>query len=459
VAFRHRDEIEARTGIDIGRRTRRGAGSLSYTALVIVAVAMVLGVSIKVRHRWDISVQGTNTLSAQTRAVLASIQGEVWIYPLFTTSNPRRTDYWRVLELYREASPNIRVEFIDPVARPGEVHDLGLDPQQDTARKDGTTVVVHGENKRMFEGIGEEDVTNAVMDVTRSAPRVVGFVRGYGERDPESKNDAGLSHAVAALRQEYYHIANVTLAEGIPREVNVLIVAGIRMPIVGGDFDRLSSWLEGGGRLLVLADPGADPGINKILERWGLRFPGGQVLEPRQNLNNDPQFVKATSYSKHEVVKGFGSNFLTFFPVVERVEHFEPSDPLVYHDDLVLSSPVSSAIVDGERVAGPFALAAASWRREPGQGVEKETRVVIVGDTDFITNQFLYFRSNRNLFLNCVGWLSREESLVSIRRPPLAEQVIELESGDRNWMLLAAYGLPALVFVVQLAVWIRRRRL
>ena len=44
-----------------------------------------------------------------------------------------------------------------------------------------------------------------------------------------------------------------------------------------------------------------------------------------------------------------------------------------------------------------------------------ETRVVVVGDSDFASNGVLGIQGNRDLFMNIVGWLSQQENLISIR--------------------------------------------
>ena len=460
MALTRREDLEARSGVDVARFARRGGSSLTWVILVVVAVALVLGISLNLRYRWDLSKRRENTLSPQTLDVLAGLESEVKVYPLFTTNNDMREDFWFFLQLYREASSKITVEFIDPVARPGEVEALGLDPEQEDARRDGMTVVIQDDDKRIFDGIDEESVTNAILDVSTTATRVVGFVRGYGERDPASSDDAGLARLAVELLQEYYRVRDVTLSEGVPDEVTVLLLAGPRLPVPEADLQVLAEWMEGGGRLLALADPGSDPSVNAVLGRWGLRVLHDPVIEPKSNnVNNDPTFVKAASYSNHEVVEGFSANFPTGFPLVSRVEHFEPGDPLVFHEELVSSSIVSSVVVDGATHDGPFDLAAASWRREAGSEVDLETRAIVVGDSDFATNQYLYFRANRNFLLNCLGWLSREAGLVSVRKPAAADQVLSVEQEDRGMLYAAAYSMPALVVLLGTVVFLRRRSL
>src|SRR6202023_3439726 len=76
---------------------------------------------------------------------------------------------------------------------------------------------------------------------------------------------------------------------------------------------------------------------------------------------------------------------------------------------------------------GPITLAAAvsassAAPTAPGgsnpldpEAPKPETRVVVVGDSDFAANAGLGIQGNRDLFLNTIGWLSQQENLIAIR--------------------------------------------
>ncbi len=458
MALRRRDEIEASEGRDVLRLARRGAGSLLYVLTVVAAVLVLLAVTFRLNATFDLSQRGDNDLSPQTQAVLAGLEEPVKLYALFKKERTTNWEnYWNRLRLYRQASSRIDAEMIDPVSRPGIVRQLGLNPEQEGLRLDGTTVVVRGERRVSFRGTEEEDITNAILEASREGDRVVGFLRGYGERDPDSESDAGFGPLAEALRQEYYEVRDVTLAEGIPPDVLVLIAGGLRLPIPQPELERLAAWLADGGRLLALVDGEETSGLNLVLDRWGLRATGLPIVDPRENINRDTRFIKVTDYTKHETVRGFGRNFPTVFPTASRVEHYEVSGD-IFHDDLALSSAFSWGIApDGERTAGPHGIAAAAWRQETVDGREVVARLVLIGDSDFATRAYLPARTNRNLLLNCVGWLSRQEQLISVRRQPLAGQRIELSGSDLPVLYAAVLAAPLVVAGFGLLVFLRRR--
>lgn len=456
MALRRREELEARAAVDIARMTREGAGSLLYVVAVVSGLVIALAISFGFQTEWDTSRDRANTLSPQTVDVLRGLEDDVEVYPLYSKQNEvERESYWRLLRSYRQQSDRIRVEFIDPQQQPGRLSALGIDPRGERV-SDGMTVVARGPRRLTFRGMDEAAITNAILEIGREGRRVVGFVRGYGEHDPDAAAGGGYREARAALQEEYYDVLDVDLSEGVPAEVTVLIVGGPTLPIPEDDLATLQTWLEGGGRLLALMEPGDRSGLDVVLERWGLRATDGVVVEPVNNVNDSDQFVRAVSYTGHVAVEGFGSRMPTAFPVVGPVEDFETGEPRLFRDALVRSSSNASAVApDGSRSFGPFSLGAVSWlQHADGQ---RETRVAVFGDSDWLSNAYLPAQANRNLYLNVIAWLARESELISVRPNELEGQVLSFTSAEASllqWIL----ALPPLALAVAgIVVAVRRR--
>jgi ABC-type uncharacterized transport system involved in gliding motility auxiliary subunit len=461
VALTRREDLAARSGVDLGRMARRGAGSLVYTAVVLGAMALAVGVAARFRTTWDFTAQHTNSLAPKTVEALAGLADPVSIWALFKERDIRRESYWELLQSYRRRSDKVRVEFVDPNTRPGIVQTLGLSKEEQSALKDGLTVVTRGPRKVVFRGREEEDVTNALLEVGADERRVVGFIRGAGESDPASTADAGVSSFVEALRHEYYEVVDVRLDAPIPGEVNVLVAAGPRNPIPKADLDRLAAWLDRGGRLLALLDPEFDSGIGEVAARWGLRPKEIKVFDRAQGLRGESDVPLATDFSRHPIVRGFSASLPLAFPLPVAVEDFEPGDPRVFHEFLVRSSRNSEGLTpQGTREGGPFTLAAASYKTlNPGAADSGETRVVLVGDVAFASNAFLPEQANRDFALNSVGWLARAKGFVAVRERTKAGQEISMRRGDFRIFRLIVAAPSILVIAAGLAVFLRRRGL
>ena len=87
-----------------------------------------------------------------------------------------------------------------------------------------------------------------------------------------------------------------------------------------------------------------------------------------------------------------------------------------------------------------------------------ETRVAVVGDSDFASNGVLGIQGNRDLFMNIVGWLSQQENLIAIRPKEAADRRITLTAAQQsNIIWLSLLIIPGLVFGTGVYSWWRRR--
>jgi ABC-type uncharacterized transport system involved in gliding motility auxiliary subunit len=110
---------------------------------------------------------------------------------------------------------------------------------------------------------------------------------------------------------------------------------------------------------------------------------------------------------------------------------------------------------------GPVSVAVAVEKGGDAVGVEvKSTRMVITGDSDMVANSALNMGLGANLdfFINSLNWLLEREALIGIAsRSPLILQLGLNEQQSQALILKLVLGLPAVVAVVGLMVWWRRR--
>jgi len=119
---------------------------------------------------------------------------------------------------------------------------------------------------------------------------------------------------------------------------------------------------------------------------------------------------------------------------------------------------------EGQDAKGPLTLAMASGRNtggrspmDPGPG-EMTDRVVVVGDSDFASNDWIEFGNNRDFFLNCVSWLAGKPEDIGLR--PKNPELADLSLNSRQfkavtWVILVA--MPAAVILLGCFVWWLRR--
>jgi ABC-type uncharacterized transport system involved in gliding motility auxiliary subunit len=103
---------------------------------------------------------------------------------------------------------------------------------------------------------------------------------------------------------------------------------------------------------------------------------------------------------------------------------------------------------------GPLSLGVAAERKEEGKGA----RLVVIGDSDFATNQWVGLQRNGDLFYNTINWLSEEEALISIRpKSPENRRVNLTEAQQKGLMWFSLALLPGVVILSGVYIWWKRR--
>jgi len=163
---------------------------------------------------------------------------------------------------------------------------------------------------------------------------------------------------------------------------------------------------------------------------------------------------------------------MTFFPLARSVKTVENSNSQFSSSLLFKTSDSSwgetnlksgSAEFDeGKDIKGPVALGAVSTKSVSGDDSSrkygKEARVVVIGDSDFASNQYFNHQRNGDLFLNTISWLAEDEDLISIRPKSQENRAIQLtKAGASLLWWLAIIVMPASVLVSGIWVWTRRR--
>ena len=95
---------------------------------------------------------------------------------------------------------------------------------------------------------------------------------------------------------------------------------------------------------------------------------------------------------------------------------------------------------------------------------EKEQRIVIFGDADCISNGEIERRRNGiwtenfSVINGSFFWLSENEVPIDVRRPGSIDNTIELSRESMEvWGVLLKWVLPALLALIAIMLWIRRR--
>lgn len=463
-----------------GREARFGSLAVASSAVVLAILVGINYLAARRNVRWDLTAAQQFTLSDQTRKVLSELNRPVRAYVFDRAENFER--FRARLDEYRYLSDQLTVEYIDVERRPAEARRFDV-------QMAGTVVFEYDGRVERVTSDGEQELTNGLIKVIQGRQSKVYFVRGHGEKAPDDSDRQGYSSIGSALISDNFVHEPLVLAQQneVPADATVLIIAGPTTDLLAPEVEMLKTYLARGGKLLVLLDPPDKPGdpdltnLIGLVREWGID-PGLNVVVDvsgiGQSIGTGPEVPIAAKYGSHPITLGF--EVATLYPFARSVAANPSGASNRFAQTLIETSPNSWAETDIKElmtsgrvqrdtekgdIAGPVSLGAAvsagagnAPESTDPDAPKPETRMVVIGDSDFATNRWLGISGNRDLFLNAVNWLAQQENLIAIRAKDPEDRRITLTADqDARIRLLTIFIIPGLILLAGFQAWWRRR--
>lgn len=446
---------------------------LLFVVLLLGIVGMLGWLSTRYTYEADWTVNARNTLSAASVALLAEMPGEIAVTAYARDVPLLRKRIVELVGRYQRHKPDVRLNFVNPDMEPQLVRELDI-------TMDGEMVIAYAGRSERLQEITENGITNALQRVARGAERRLMFTVGHGERDPRGAGSHDYANWVSYLQARGVRTEQTNLIQDAAPEVRntVLVIASPQTALLPDELLRIEAYIEAGGNLLWLADPGHTEGFETLAQRFGLRLEPGVVVDPNISQvgmmlfgTDDPRVALVANYPDHEITRNF--DFNTLFPIAGAISVVADDEwratPLLQtlSNTWLERGEISGTVVydEDEDMPGPLALGVALTRAVAvGDGAAEyeeavTQRVVMIADSDFLANGFLGLGGNLQLGLNIVNWLSGDDRLIDIparTAPDLSLQLSRFAMGAIGFGFLLV--LPALLIASGVFIWFGRRR-
>ena len=450
------------------------------SAFGIIGIILIAGLLNFFAHRttvWRVDLTSNKrfSLAPRSKDVLRAMEDEVTVVAFVTTDAQRQGMGNRakaLLDLYQTAAPSkFSYEIKNPFADLSQLQQLGgLGPDLS-----GAILTYRGETESVAE-FTERDITSALIKFSRPVKRKIYVLEGHGEHAREAGGELPINRsiqlALAELMTDQWEVEGISLVGEeaempSPDEAAVLIIAGPEREFFEGEEEKINSYMDQGGRVLVLLSPG-QARLESFLNHWG--------IEPTRDLaigtavQDGLIVVGPEEYADHQITKNLG---VSLFGRSLSLKAIEPAPTGVTVSVLASSGrrvriiqnfqegqPVNSA----QTTEGPVDLALIAEKEVSPASEEDEAkrmRMIVVGDALFPSDFLIQgFQQGFNivLFGNMVNWLAEEDALVSI--PPKDEQpdqVFVTDDQKRLLMLVHYLDFPLLAAILGFVVYLKRR--
>ena len=471
-----------------------GSNVLLVVALAVLLMVVTNYIAVKHRVRFDFSPDRYYTLSGATINMLSHLSVSVKAIVLLDMNRELFRDIKRLLKEYEYASNKFSVEYIDPhrdIARtkeltlrfdipgPGVIvfhanNRTKLVSVNELATYDYAPIL-SGRSKTIESFRGEQVFSSAIFSLIQDKKPTVYFLVGHGEhRIDDFSQHAGYSMVARVLEKGNINTRALHLADSpsIPKDCDALVIGGLKRPLTHVEAEIIKKYLDNSGRLLLMADTGLETGLEKILEAWGVRLGSdrvvGTTLTGRELLVNN--------YGAHPVTAPL-KNITTIFNLPRSVQPLLPlgqsmGQSLDKPRVVILSASSEEGWAEmsfyqnppkfdaGVDRPGPMPVAVAVEKGNLPVDVEIiPTRLIVIGDSTFVSNGALLAGYSPDFFVNSLNWLLERKDAPTFAPKIPSKVLLNINRNRLRWTYIATVLImPALVALVGLAVFLKRRK-
>lgn len=487
--------------------------NLKLGTLMLVAIAVVANLfGSYIPGRVDLTAERLYTMSSGTKRILSDLNDVVTITFFSSSELPAQvrilerdvSDVLRDFERYSRG--NVQVIRKHPERSEEatqEARQLGIQPVQfNVVRREELQLkqgwlglaIQYADGSEVIPFVGdsrtlEYQLAANVWRLTRTVTPKVAFVTGQGEK-PQA--EYGL---FTRELSRTYDVATVDLSSDtavIEPDVDALIFPGPKSGMSPRARQMVRSYLENDGRVLYLGD-GVDVNLQylfamalpdsarDITAQFGARVNGDLLFDLRSNESIQvpgevfsyivayPFWMRALPAAEHAITRSINSVFMPWASSIDTLPAVEGRTvtPLLATSEFAGRQianfqirPDVQLVYDPEDLARYVVAVAVQGAVDGALEGTRAGRAVLVGDADFLSDQFIGNAPESALFgLNALDWLTQTDALLDIRskqptaRPLVFESNLEMQAVK----YVNLVGVP-LAFVLLGAVRLLRRR-
>lgn len=453
----------------LSRKTKKGMGQ---SVTVFLSLVLLIGLNYLVYKKdksWDVTPDLVNTLSEQSLKVtknLESVPHFLFLYKDTATKEQLEPKILPIVKLYQNVNPQIRFDSKSLIRHPELQKDFNL------GQTPAGLFVLYGPQKERIYDVTEPGLTNALVKVSTDKKSIY-FLVGHGERsiDVPLSDAQGISLLKKKLEDLFYIVKPLNLISSgeVPQDAAFLVIAGPQFPYQETELNLLRKYAEQGGHIFIAADPLLGHNMPLLTKSFGVEFLNTILFDSLgEQLRMGPTTVLG-------LVNDPGN------PIMQTVPQDTPSyylnaSPLRRAVDLPKNWKVSELIktqdgveqkadFDGKKAVGSkgsqlLGIEVTGTMSPETKENEKSVpyfHVILFGDSDFMSNQFLQQPANNNLVMNSFLQLSRDEQVRGMLPKQASVTPLNMTQLQGVLYFVALLLIPLVCFAMGAFVWFRRK--
>ena len=495
----------------LSMKTTKDSLSLGWSLCFLIIFLTAAGfLGLRFNKTFDLTEEGINSLAPQSQDILNTLTEDLNIMIFYNgdqiSEGARmiKNSLSSSLSLYKQESSKVKIRLIDSYVENALAEEYLSSLPDKTQKEIFVFAEYEGRKVRVDEPFMEESFTSAIIKAKKREKKEIYFLVGHGERDLKDDQVNGLKTFEHYLSDSAFILKEWSfIQDGIPPSPPALIlIVGSRRPFLEEELNWLKSYLKEGGRLFMALDPGEKHNLQEFLKEFHLDFQDNFIVSQMGYLYGGAAKALGLFFdNSNSITKKFqeGKDITLFdrasvvdvskdFPKDYKVSYLLKSHPgsfsvpnLTDKIEVGALSQQSMAVEitgdikkssdkeksdkkeneahshDKKDNSSSKDSKKSDSKKQENKENKKTFRLVVFGDSDFLTNKHFYQGINRDLALNTVVSLLDEEELISIR--PKNPKKTEITLTRNHWLGLVTFFIviPLSFIFASFLMWYRRR--
>ena len=398
--------------------------------------------------RIDLTESQHHTLSAQSKAIISSLQEPINILAFVGSASPEEIQIQSIIDAFQAETKQMHVSYIDPnqdpmLAKQYEVSNLA------------EIVIEQGNQKRKIDSFfTEERIVQEILSISKGTTHQICFTTGHQELILEQyEKGASMRLILDKLEAQNYQakIINLLQQQEIPSTCTTLVIAGPQFDFAPFEVELIAAHVAQGKHLYALLDVGSTPTLASSFSRYGILLPDNAILEvdPKKQVSGGDYsyaVINTTDFAPHPTAKTLATNILlqgirsvvtddnnteqsllelAFTSTESWAETEYQNGPIEKTNGVDILGPVPViAIVeveDPESISigtthpdlpnSSAHIPRSQWERKKG------AKIIVVGSSSLVLDEFTQRGDlgNLDLFLNGISWMNDESEQLYTR--------------------------------------------
>ena len=484
----------------------KGRGRTAVPALLVLAVAVPLNLIFeRMNFNLDMTPQGLYSLTKTTEDYLDQLDEQDVLIEMYYLNDYELLkkdttvlDLYETLEAYGRHK-SITMPAFDPETEP----QLGkkLNPNNVYNLKKNDIFLKYENNVKRVQGGGiylqetaqnadgsfsvvseqfraETLLTGAIKTVVEGTQPVVYFLEGHGE-NPVSK----YSKLTPNLQNFNYGIKTLNLmnADAVPDDACIIVAAGPTEDISEAEYEKLTSFTEKGGNIMLLMTPNEKEfsykNITHLMSDFCLDMDYNRIHESdtARHKSGDPftfmcEIMPAAEDSSYNItgdlISGETQSLLCYMPASRSFRSIYASNFATCHIDTLIQTDVSavaepyggSTLDDPQKKEGEH-LTLAMYSENT---LRENSKLAVFGSAEFLTDENTessFFILPTYLFSAVLTWMyDSDANVMNIGTKERTFDTIRIASDAEAKTVIAIYVIfPLLVAAAGVIIWLRRK--